>query len=194
VRFSYATWFSRLGGRAFCGELKECNPQLFHLTPVECPSFRRRDHWHRQPASHVHDIGDSVGCRIFVPVWPQLPRLSERESVIGQGLGIVADMIEPRNEGYGYQGKKGQIDSVLEILHRSSGELAPVNAAGFGTFEEALSSGLFRSATAVKGEIEGPVTLSAYLFHQVGPSGPILHFLQPSHFMSRRSSAGRLHA
>ena len=104
-----------------------------------------------------------------VPFWPQLPQLSERESVIGQGLGIVADLIEPRNEGYGYQVKEGRLDSVLEILHRSSGELTPANAAGFGAFEEALSSGLFRSAVAVKGQIEGPITLSAYLFHQGRP-------------------------
>jgi len=104
-----------------------------------------------------------------IPFWPQLPRLSERESVIGQGLGIVADHIEPRNEGYGYQVKEGRVDSVLEILHRSSGELTPANAAGFGAFEEALSSGVFSAAVAVKGQIEGPITLSAYLFHQGRP-------------------------
>ena len=104
-----------------------------------------------------------------VPFWPQMPRLSERESVIGQGLGIVAELIEPRSEGYGYQVKEGRLDLVLEILHRSSGELTPANAAGFAAFEEALSSGLFRSAVAVKGQIEGAITLSAYLFHQGRP-------------------------
>ncbi len=104
-----------------------------------------------------------------VPFWPQLPQLSERESIVGQGLGIVENLIEPRDEGYGYQVKEGQIDSVLEILHRSSGELTSANAAGFGAFEEALSSGLFSSAVAVKGQIEGPITLSAYLFHNGRP-------------------------
>jgi hypothetical protein len=104
-----------------------------------------------------------------VPFWPQLPQLSERESIVGQGLGIVETLIEPRDEGYGYQVKEGQIDSVLEILHRSSGELTSANAAGFGAFEEALSSGLFSSAVAVKGQIEGPITLSAYLFHEGRP-------------------------
>jgi hypothetical protein len=98
-----------------------------------------------------------------------LPQLSERESIVGQGLGIVGDLIEPRNDGYGYQVKEGRLDSVLEILHRSSGELTPENAAGFSAFEEALSSGLFGSAVAVKGQIEGPITLSAYLFHQGRP-------------------------
>lgn len=104
-----------------------------------------------------------------VPFWPQLPRLSEQERVIGQGLGSVAELIEPRNEGYGYQVKEGRIDSVVEILHRSSGELTQANAVGFGAFEEALSSSLFRAAIAVKGQIEGPITLSAYLFHQGRP-------------------------
>ena len=31
-----------------------------------------------------------------VPFWPQLPQLSERESIVGQGLGIVENLIEPR--------------------------------------------------------------------------------------------------
>src|SRR5690349_12850181 len=104
-----------------------------------------------------------------VPFWPQLPQLSQQESIVGQGLGIVENLIEPRDEGYGYQVKEGELDSVLEILHRSSGELTPANAAGFGAFEEALSSALFSSAAAVKGQIEGPITLSAYLFHKERP-------------------------
>jgi hypothetical protein len=104
-----------------------------------------------------------------VPFWPQLPQLSERESIVGQGLGIVENLIEPRDEAYGYQVKEGQLDSVLKILHRSSGELTSANAAGFGAFEKALSSGLFSSAVAVKGQIEGPITLSAFLFHKGRP-------------------------
>ena len=104
-----------------------------------------------------------------VPFWPQLPQLSERESIIGQGLGSVKDHLEPRSEGYGYQVKEGRIDSVLEVLHRSGGELTPENALGFWAFEKALSSGTFDSAVAVKGQIEGPITLSAYLFHRGRP-------------------------
>ena len=128
-----------------------------------------------------------------VPFWPQLPQLSERESIVGQGLGIVENLIEPRNEGYGYQVKEGQLDSVLEILHRSSGELTPANAAGFGAFEEALSSGLFSSAARRQGADRGPNHAVGVSVPQgAGPSWPIRHFLQPSPFMSRRSSAGRL--
>jgi hypothetical protein len=101
-----------------------------------------------------------------VPFWPQLPQLSERESIVAQGLGIVENLIERRDEGYGYRVKEGHLDSVLEALHRSNGELSSENAAGFSAFEQALSSGLFNSAVAVKGQIEGPITLAAYLFHK----------------------------
>ena len=107
-----------------------------------------------------------------IPFWPQLPQLSERERAVGQCLGILGDLIEPRAEGYGYQVRAGRIDSAVELLHRSAGELTRANAAGFGAFEEALSSGLFTSAMAVKGQIEGPITLSAYLFYQ-GPAVPV---------------------
>jgi methionine synthase II (cobalamin-independent) len=101
-----------------------------------------------------------------VPFWPQLPQLSDREGILGQGLGAVAHLITPRREGYGYQVKDGQLDSVLEILHRGNGELTQANAVGFAAFEQALSSGLFQHAVAVKGQIAGPITLSAYLFYR----------------------------
>jgi hypothetical protein len=101
-----------------------------------------------------------------VPFWPQLPQLSPRESIVGQSLGVVEDRIEPRTDGYGYRVREGQLDGLLEILHRSSGELLEANAAGFFAFERVLASGGFRSALAVKGQIEGPITLAAYLFHK----------------------------
>jgi len=111
-----------------------------------------------------------------IPFWPQLPQISEGERVVGQGLGVLKDLIHPRSEGYGYQVKDGQIDAVLEALHRSDGQLTAATAVGFGAFEEALSSGLFKHAVAVKGQIEGPITLSAYLFHGGRPflADPVL--------------------
>jgi hypothetical protein len=56
-------------------------------------------------------------------------RVSERENAIGQNPGVVADLIEPRKEGYGYQLREGRIASLLEIIHRSSGELTPTKCA-----------------------------------------------------------------
>ena len=104
-----------------------------------------------------------------VPFWPQLPQRSESESAIAQCLGCLADIIEPRSEGYGYQVKTGQIDLVLERLRSDSGALRDENAAAFGAFEKAMSTGRFSSAQAVKGQIEGPITLSTFLFHREKP-------------------------
>jgi hypothetical protein len=104
-----------------------------------------------------------------VPFWPQLPQRSDSEKAISQGLGCIADLIEPRREGYGFAVKAGQIDRVLEELHGSTGALREVSAAGFNAFEKALSSNIFTSAAAGKGQIEGPITLSAYLFHRDKP-------------------------
>jgi len=44
-----------------------------------------------------------------VPFWPQLPQRSERENIVGQALGIVENLIEPRKEGYGYQVREGNL-------------------------------------------------------------------------------------
>jgi hypothetical protein len=114
-----------------------------------------------------------------VPFWPQLPRVSRKESIIGQGLGIVADLIEPRNSGYGYQVKEGRIDAVIDAFHQSNGHLPPENASGFGAFEAAMRSQIFPSALAVKGQIEGPITLAAYLFHKGRPFLSDADFLLP---------------
>ena len=88
---------------------------------------------------------------------------------MGQGLGIIEDHLEHRREGYGYQVKEGHIDAVVERLHRSRGELTHSNASAFHPFVEALAAGLFSNAIAVKGQIEGPITLSSYLFHKGQP-------------------------
>jgi hypothetical protein len=104
-----------------------------------------------------------------VPFWPQLPRRSEREGVIGQGLGVLEGLVEPRVAGYGYQVKAGKIDRVVDALHNSSGCLAAANGAGFAAFEESLTRGTFGPCQAVKGQIEGPITLASYLFYRDRP-------------------------
>jgi hypothetical protein len=104
-----------------------------------------------------------------VPFWPQLPQISEREIVIRQGLDAIRSFIEPRDGSYGFQIREGEIDSALEALHNSGGALKQENAAGFFSFEHALTSGLFRQSLAIKGHIEGPITLSAYLFYKGKP-------------------------
>jgi hypothetical protein len=98
-----------------------------------------------------------------------LPQRSEPERAIGQGLGVLKGLIEPRREGYGYRVGEGCLTSVLAALHRSTGELTAENASGFGALEEAFARGFFPSAVAVKGQTEGPITLATYLFHKDRP-------------------------
>ena len=104
-----------------------------------------------------------------VPFWPQLPRLSGKEGIIGQSLGLVADLIEPRRSGYGYQVKEGRIDAVIDAFHQSNGHLPPENASGFGAFEEAMRSQIFPSALAVKGQIQGPINAGSVSVPQDRP-------------------------
>jgi hypothetical protein len=100
-----------------------------------------------------------------IPFWPQLPQRSKQELAVSQGLGILADLIEPRTESYGYQVKAGRLEAALATLHRTDGQLTETHAAGFSAFMSAV----FPSALAVKGQIEGPITLAAYLFHKDRP-------------------------
>lgn len=105
-------------------------------------------------------------CSPEIPFWPQLPQLSPKESIIAQSLGLLQDWLTPRTAGYGFEVKPGCIDEFIEILHRSDGRLAAENAAGFYAFEQSLIAGNFPHAVAVKGQIEGPITLAAYLFYR----------------------------
>jgi hypothetical protein len=101
-----------------------------------------------------------------VPFWPQLPKRSRRESIIGQSLDILSDLIEPCATSCGYQVRSGQIDRVVRLLHEGDGALTSSNAAGFEAFHNAINAGRFPSAVAIKGQTEGPITVAAYLFYE----------------------------
>lgn len=109
------------------------------------------------PAEAVREV---AGLCPEIPFWPQLPQLSERETVIGQGLALLSEWIEPRRAGYGYQVRR--LDPVVEALHNSTGYF---DSAAFPVFEATA----FPSAIAVKGQIEGPITLATYLFYRDRP-------------------------
>ncbi len=104
-----------------------------------------------------------------VPFWPQLPKRSQKEGIISQGLGVLGDLIEARENGFGFEVKAGHIDAVVKRLHGSDGALSEEAAMGFYAFEYGLREGAFPSARAVKGQIEGPITLAAYLFYKGQP-------------------------
>ncbi len=114
------------------------------------------------PYSSVPSAIQAVGeLSPEIPFWPQLPQRSKQELAVSQGLGILAGLIEPRAKGYGYQVRTGCLDDVVTALHRGDGHLPETHAAGFAAFQPAQ----FPSALAVKGQIEGPITLAAYLFY-----------------------------
>ena len=123
-----------------------------------------------------------------IPFCPRLPQFSEREGIIGQDLGIVADHLEPRNEGYGCQLKEGRIDSVLETLHRSDGELSPENAAGSTRSKKRCRPGLSIPQLRLRVRSKAQLPSRPIFFIVAGPSCPIRPSFQLSHFMSRRSS------
>src|SRR5258708_18092250 len=54
-----------------------------------------------------------------VPFWPQLPQLSERESVVCQGLGVVEELIEPRNVVREFTDAVSDFLSLTQMEYRS---------------------------------------------------------------------------
>jgi hypothetical protein len=100
----------------------------------------------------------------LVPFWPQLPQRFHLEGVIEQGLGEIADLIEPRSGAYGYRAKPGSLNRLVSRLQNVPAALDETRAAGFFAFEEALAAGAFPRAVAIKGQIEGPITLAFHLF------------------------------
>ena len=159
-RLSPTEGHERRRGRAVAGsepELRSCglaedkmSASLDLNFAIRAPGFSRtldavqscrRSHGNWQHSLYLRASRQSSGCQNSRPKF--LSGLNCRdcrnqESIIGQGLGILADLVEPRTEGYGYQVRPGRIDSVVEALHKSTGELTSANAAGFHAFEDAI--------------------------------------------------------
>lgn len=104
-----------------------------------------------------------------VPFWPQLPQRCEREGVIEQGLVGIEDLLERRWAAYGYKVKSGRLGELEARLQTGDPRLDEDHAAGFFAFEKALAVGDFRRAVAVKGQVEGPITLAFYLLDRGRP-------------------------
>ncbi len=104
-----------------------------------------------------------------VPFWPQLPQRCERERVIEQGLVGIEDLLERRWAAYGYEVKSGRLGELEARLQTGDPRLDEDHAAGFFAFEKALAVGDFRRAVAVKGQVEGPITLAFYLLDRGRP-------------------------
>jgi hypothetical protein len=101
-----------------------------------------------------------------LPFWPQLPQRHWREVIIAQSLGPLLGLVTHRQSGYGYTVSPSHFDQFIARLWEDPVELDPTCAAGFFAFEEALAAGTFPRARAIKGQVEGPITLAFYLFRE----------------------------
>lgn len=99
-----------------------------------------------------------------LPFWPQLPRRTAGEGVIGQGLGTLIEYLEPSTRPYCWSVRRGAGPAFVAALDGPTAGLSPETAAGFFALERAIESGRFPIARAVKAQLEGPATLTHCLF------------------------------
>jgi len=98
-----------------------------------------------------------------VPFWPQLRRLSSRESAIPQLLGPAFKQVVTVRGEYAFHVPPDRLDRFASSLAREDAKLEPGNAAGFYAFADAFSRGAFPHARAAKGQCMGPVTTACAL-------------------------------
>jgi hypothetical protein len=99
-----------------------------------------------------------------LPFWPQLPRRTAGEGVIGQGVGALIEHLEPSARPYCWSVRRGSGPAFEAALEIADAGLNPETAAGFFALERAIASGRFPAAWAVKAQIEGPATLARCIF------------------------------
>lgn len=136
-------WFRAAGAVTGVGSLP-------HDTPADAVSFVAR---------HAPEV----------PFWPQLRRLSPRESMVPQTFGPALRYLTPVRGEHAYSVTANALDRFAEALEREAGRLEPANASGFAAFLEAVDTGAFPRARALKGQCMGPVTLACSLLAEGRP-------------------------
>ena len=122
------------------------------------------------------------------PFWPQLPQRCSGEGVIAQGLGSLAQCLEPARRDYCWHLPPHHITAFQNRLCDETPGLSPETAPGFFAFEQALKNGDFPCAVAVKAQTEGPVTLTHCVFSQGAPLAvEIEWFEQAAAFLARQA-------
>jgi hypothetical protein len=99
-----------------------------------------------------------------LPFWPQLPRRTAGEGVIGQGMGALIEYLEPSARPYCWSVRSGAGPAFEAALDGPAAGLSPETAAGFFALERAIGTGRFPAARAVKAQLEGPATLAHCMF------------------------------
>jgi len=80
--------------------------------------------------------------------------------------------------GYGYRVRPGAMDVLLRHLEAGLAEMDARSAAGLAEFERSLQTGMFDSARALKGQMEGPITMASYLFNGDRPLAAVPNCLR----------------
>jgi hypothetical protein len=113
-----------------------------------------------------------------LPFWPQLPRRTAGEGVIGQGMGELIKYLEPSARPYCWSVRDGAGPAFEAALDGPAAGLSPETAAGFFALERAILSGRFHKARAVKAQLEGPATFAHCLFLNGQPVARIPDWLE----------------
>jgi hypothetical protein len=113
-----------------------------------------------------------------LPFWPQLPRRTAGEGVIGQGMGMLIEYLELSPRPYCWSVRSGAGPAFEAALDGDEAGLSPETAAGFFALERAIESGQFPAARAVKAQLEGPATLAHCLFLDGEPVSRIPGWLE----------------
>jgi hypothetical protein len=122
-----------------------------------------------------------------VPFWPQLPQRAAAERPVAQALSPLGGMIEPMVDApWCYTlSQATPLDTLLGTLADADPALPVEAARGFYALEQALDTNRFPHATAVKGQIVGPITLAMHLYRG-GPRGrPFADHPQLIHALGR---------
>jgi hypothetical protein len=70
------------------------------------------------------------------------------------------------------------MDVLLRHLEAGLAEMDARSAAGLAEFERSLQTGMFDSARALKGQMEGPITMASYLFNGDRPLAAVPNCLR----------------
>jgi len=101
-----------------------------------------------------------------VPFWPQLPLRSYDERMIDQALAPLRPLVQPLEHAPWCYGLAAgvSLDQFLGALAEAEPDLPADAASGFYAFQHAAERGRFSQASALKGQLIGPVTLAQHLY------------------------------
>jgi hypothetical protein len=115
---------------------------------------------HHNPEDAVRFVAENSP---MIPFWPQLPQRSDDEMMLPQMLTPLQKIMQ-RHSTARFDIPVDQLNDFRRQLREVNAILDETSAAGFYAFERACQSKVFVQATALKGQITGPITLAHCLF------------------------------